>query len=68
MMSLDNFYQKLSIQDGWRMDASCRLSRAFGAFKGIVVREAGKGVITVKFSPWTFKVGLMISLATLWGC
>ena len=41
--------------------------RIFGTCKGIVVREPGKGVITVKYSPRSFKAGLAISLTTLVG-
>lgn len=57
-----------SFYPGWvANDGQFPIIRAFGAFKGIVVREAGQGVITVKFSPWTFKAGLAISLTTLAG-
>lgn len=57
-----------SFYPGWEADGGkYPIIRAFGAFKGIVIAEAGSGVITVKFSPWTFKVGLAISLTTLVG-
>lgn len=57
-----------SFYPGWQADSGkYPVIHAFGAFKGIFIPEAGSGVITVKFSPWTFKVGLAISLATLAG-
>lgn len=55
-----------SFYPGWVADGGkFRIIRAFGAFKGIVIPSAGSGVITVKFSPLSFKIGLAISLATL---
>lgn len=58
----ENFYP------GWQATVGGKrleVIRTFGAFKGIVVPEAGSGVITVKFSPWIFKLGLAVSLTTL---
>jgi len=57
-----------SFYPGWVADGGKRpIIKTFGAFKGVVVSEPGQGVITVRFSPWTFKVGLAISLTTLAG-
>jgi hypothetical protein len=56
----ENFYP------GWEANAGqYPMIRAFGAFKGIVVKEPGHGVITVKFSPRSFRLGLAITLTTL---
>jgi uncharacterized membrane protein YfhO len=38
--------------------------RVFGAFKGVVVPESGAGIITLRFVPHTFIVGLIISAVT----
>jgi len=55
-----------SFYPGWEADGGkYPIIRAFGAFKGIVIPEAGSGVITVKFSPRSFKIGLTISMTTL---
>ncbi len=55
-----------SYYPGWQADGGrYPVVHAFGAFKGIVIPEAGSGVITMKFSPWIFKLGLAISLITL---
>lgn len=55
-----------SFYPGWEADGGkYPIIRTFGAFKGIVIPAAGSGVITVKFSPRSFKIGLAISLGTL---
>ena len=55
-----------SFYPGWEADEGrYPIIRAFGAFKGIVISEAGSGVITVGFSPHSFKMGLAVSLTTL---
>lgn len=55
-----------SYYPGWEAEGGkYPIIRAFGAFKGIVIPEAGSGVITVKFSPRSFKIGLAISFTTL---
>lgn len=47
---------------GWRTsDPRCKVVKAFGAFKGIVVPEAGQGELTVQFAPDLFKIGGLIS-------
>jgi len=57
-----------SYYPGWQADGGrYPVIHAFGAFKGVVISEAGSGIITIKFSPWPFKVGLAISLTTLVG-
>lgn len=57
-----------SFYPGWEADGGkYPIVRAFGAFKGIVIKEAGSGMITVKFFPRIFKIGLAISLTTLGG-
>jgi hypothetical protein len=53
---------------GWQADGGqYPVVHAFGAFKGVVIPRAGNGIITLRFSPWPFKVGLAISLTTLVG-
>lgn len=55
-----------SFYPGWEANAGqYPIIHAFGAFKGIVIPEAGSGVITVKFSPRVLWIGLTISLTTL---
>ena len=55
-----------SYYPGWQADGGrYPVIHAFGPFKGIVIREAGSGVITVKFSPRTLWLGLTISGVTL---
>ena len=57
-----------SYYPGWEADgARFPIINAFGAFKGIVIPEAGRGVITVKFSPRVLWMGLAISGVTLLG-
>lgn len=47
---------------GWQAEGGrYSVIRAFGAFKGIVIPEAGSGVITVKFVPASLRLGLIIS-------
>ncbi len=51
---------------GWEADAGrYPIIRAFGAFKGIVISQAGQGVITVRFRPRVLILGLAISFTTL---
>jgi hypothetical protein len=51
---------------GWEADnGRYPIIRAFGAFTGIVIPEAGAGVITVKFSPKVLWLGLAISGVSL---
>lgn len=56
---------------GWRATdqrgRTYRVIKTFGAFKGIVIPEPGRGVLTVSFRPWTLRVGLLISVVTLAG-
>jgi hypothetical protein len=55
-----------SYYPGWQADGGrYPVIHAFGPFKGIVIPEAGSGVITVKFSPRTLWLGLAISGVTL---
>jgi hypothetical protein len=55
-----------SFYPGWEANAGqYPVIHAFGAFKGIVIPEAGSGVITVKFSPKVLWIGLTISGVTL---
>lgn len=55
-----------SFYPGWEANAGqYPVIHAFGAFKGIVIPEAGSGVITVKFSPRVLWIGLTISGVTL---
>ena len=57
-----------SFYPGWQADGGkYPVIHAFGAFKGIVIPEAGSGVITVKFSPGILWLGLAISGTTLLG-
>ncbi len=57
-----------SFYPGWQAEGGrYPVIKAFGALKGIVISEAGSGVITVKFSPATLRMGLVISGATLLG-
>ncbi len=47
---------------GWKTsDPRFKIVKAFGAFKGIVVPEAGKGEVTVRFAPDVLKIGMLIS-------
>lgn len=47
---------------GWKTsDPRFQIVKAFGAFKGIVVPEAGIGELTVRFAPDMFKIGWLIS-------
>ena len=55
-----------SFYPGWYADGGrYPIISTFGAFKGIVVPEAGSGVIVVKFSPPVLWIGLAITLSTL---
>ena len=55
-----------SFYPGWRAgDGHYPIIHAFGAFKGIVIPEAGNGVITVRFSPQVLWIGLAVSGVTL---
>jgi hypothetical protein len=52
---------------GWQAsigDKCLPMVRVFGAFKGVVVPESGAGIITLRFVPHTFIVGLIISAVT----
>ncbi|MEI6564635.1 MAG: hypothetical protein WCO42_10065 [bacterium] len=55
-----------SFYPGWQADGGrYPVIHALGAFKGIVISEAGSGVITVKFSPRILWTGLLVSGTTL---
>lgn len=55
-----------SFYPGWEADGGRRpIIKVFGAFKGIVITEAGKGVIDVRFSPASLRHGVVISGTTL---
>lgn len=55
-----------SFYPGWVADNGKRpIVKTFGAFKGIVISEPGQGLITVRFAPQVFYVGLAISLSAL---
>ncbi len=54
-----------SFYPGWEADGGRRpIIKAFGAFKGIIISEAGQGVVTVRFAPRVFYIGLAISMST----
>jgi hypothetical protein len=55
-----------SYYPGWKAnEGRLPIIKVFGAFKGIVIPEAGQGVITVKFVPRVLSIGLAISGVTL---
>jgi len=51
---------------GWVVsDKRCELVKVFGAFQGIVIPEAGRGQVAVRFSPPSLKWGLAITLISI---
>jgi hypothetical protein len=53
---------------GWKtQNSKYKLIKVFGAFTGIVVPEAGKGEIILKFCPKSFRLGAVISGSVVCG-
>jgi hypothetical protein len=54
-----------SYYPGWKTsDPQFKIVKAFGAFKGIVVPEAGAGELIVRFAPDSLRVGSIISVVS----
>jgi hypothetical protein len=48
---------------GWvTTDARTKLIEVFGAFQGIIIPEAGRGQVVVRFAPSVLKLGIAITL------
>ena len=48
---------------GWMTtDARTKLIEVFGAFQGIIIPEAGRGQVVVRFAPSVLKLGIAITI------